>query len=98
MGLEATQGTAKKPLVKLWFPRIHCAFLQKALGRLCSCLEHAHKESVIASRTGLLLLPFHHIQTEKKKEKNIFETNSNKSCCSDCNHVTYLTGSPPQAP
>lgn len=69
MGLEATQGTAKKPPIKLWLPRIHCAFLQKALGRLCSCLEHAHKESVIANHTGLLLLPFHHVQTEKKKRK-----------------------------
>lgn len=69
MGLEATQDTAKKPPIELWFPRIHCAFLQKAPGRLCSCLEHAHKESVIANHTGLLPLPFHHIQTEKKKRK-----------------------------
>lgn len=89
MGLETIE---KKPLMQLWFPRTHCAFLQKALGRLCSCLTHA----VIASHTALLLLLFYHIQIEKKK--GVFEANSNKSCCSGCNHVTYLTGSPPWAP
>lgn len=69
MGLEATQGTAKKPPLKLWFPRIHCAFLHKARGGLCSCLGHAHKESGVANHTRLLLLPFHCVQTEKKKSK-----------------------------
>jgi len=55
----------------LWFPRTRCAFLQKALGRLCSCLEHAHEESVIATNVviGLLLLPFHPIQIEKGEKK-----------------------------
>lgn len=62
MGLETI---VKKPLMKLWFPRILCAFLQKALGRLCSCLTHP----VIDSHTGLVLLLFYHIWIEKKKQE-----------------------------
>lgn len=99
-GLWEDQGGSwsRKPTRKPWLPGTCRAF--SPAGRFCPCLDHAHEDPVVANHADCALSPFHQVQTEREEEKKnprVFETNSNKSCCSDCGRVTYLTGSLPRA-
>lgn len=88
-GPEAIQRTAKKPPVS---PDTLC------LGKLCSCLEHAHGHRSSPITPVFRCCRFVTFRQKRKKEKSIVETNSNKSRCSNSHPVTYLAGSPPRAP
>lgn len=89
---------AEDPPVSPGFPEHAVPLLQRAASAPAFT---THTKTQSLPITDGALSPFHQVHTEREEEKKnqtgIFITNSDKSCCSDCDRVTYLTGSLPRA-